>query len=298
VVVVTYERPLHPRLLDTLRDQVDWLIVVDNSTSPEPRREIEELCRSSPIPVDLIQNRANLGTAKAFNQGVESARAHGCETVFLLDGDALVESEFYEVARKLLETLEGGREVPVGVVVPIVSDESPSVRPPTVAGSWTPVRSIISSGALFRIALFDQVGGFSEQLFVDGVDFDFARKVRASGRVLARVNRVLVRQPFGQPIPSSSLRVRSLERVYSAFYVFNILLGRSNSFHTRLSHYNLSRRAELVRSVRRSNAPGSDSSGLRNLLQWSGVFATLLVDTLASLDPSYLRLALDPMDLA
>ncbi len=291
VVVVTYERPPSPGLWPSLTGAVDLLVVADNSTSAAAQAEVERQCRSSPVPCELVQSRANLGIARALNAGVAVARRHGCETVVLLDDDAVVPPDFFRAEREVLEQLERVGSVPVGAVLPVVTDLSPSLHVPSFPRPWVPVGTCITSGTLLRLTVFDAVGGFDESLFVDGVDVDFARRVRASGRVLVRVNTLVLHQQFGRALPAVSLRLRLIERAYALAYLAGLLVGRSNSFHTRLCRYTLARRTELARSVRPAAPEGSRPRPGAGVGQRLGVLATLLIDSLTTGDWNYVRLA-------
>lgn len=51
-------------------------------------------------------------------------------------------------------------------------------------------RTLITSGCIFNVATFRDVGGFDESLFIDLVDFDFCTKLRKSGRKNVLLNKV------------------------------------------------------------------------------------------------------------
>jgi rhamnosyltransferase len=66
-VIVTHhpEVPHLNALVDTLLNQVDALVIIDNNTPEFDRKSI----RSSSVKIDLIRNENNLGLATAYNQG-------------------------------------------------------------------------------------------------------------------------------------------------------------------------------------------------------------------------------------
>ncbi len=290
LIIVTHERVPDPHLWPKLLGEVDLLIISDNSVSEGIQSQIRELSRGSPVPCVLLQNGSNLGLARALNASVAAARSRGCESVYFLDHDADIDTDFFRTQRSLLETLERAPEVSVGVVVPIVTDPVPSLPAPSLAHQWTAVRSVITSGILMRVSTFNEVGGFNEALFVEGVDFDFAARLRASGHLLVRINRVMVRQQFGLPLSSAPLSTRAVERVYAAFYYLGVLAGRSNSFHTRLSAYSLSRREASVRSLEDPNSALGSRQILGRMRQQLGLIFALTVDAVASRNRTYLRL--------
>lgn len=293
VIMVTCEAKPDPEFRAFLGGEVDLVVLVDNSTTPGVKSQIDEVRNLMPVPCVVIHNNQNLGVARALNIGVQVASEFGCQTVYLLDGDAVVDADFFRSERDLLERLEvelGGR---LGAVVPIVTDPEPSVSPPSMARGWSPVRSIITSGTLVRLSTIRAVGGFNEALFVEGVDFDFSARIRSAGMILARVNRVLVKQPFGQPVSERPARLRLAEALYAAFYYLTVLAGRGNSFHTRLSRYSLKRRAEYVRAMRTPRGSPNASGWFVQAASWVGVIATLSVDAVASQNTAFLRLAFE-----
>ncbi len=290
VVLVMFEEVPRRELLDALRDQVDWLIVVDNSVSPAMQEQVKLQCATSPVPYVLLQNGENMGTARGFNAGARTAKSQGCETVFFLDGDAIVSPNFFRSQIAMLADIESKNGIRVGVLTSIVSDDAPSMAPPSLARAWSPVRSVITSGSLLRISTFESAGEFNERLFVEGVDFDFSRRLRASGYVLARVNRVLVRQPFGRPLTADSSRVRALERLYAVYHYIAILAGLSNSYLTRISRYPVPRRAELVRGLRSDETTGFRWGTLARMTLWASMIGALFVDSISSGNVTYLRL--------
>jgi len=292
LVIVTHEQRPDDRLWSAVSGEIDLLVVADNSTTERMQTLVREWVSTAPVPHVLLQSGTNRGLARAINESVAVARERGCETVVILDHDAVVGPGFFRSECQTLSELEAGALPTVGAVVPIVTDLDPSVPVPSLAHPWTPVRSIITSGTLTRISTFCSVGGLNDALFVDGVDFDFAARVRGSGRRLVRSNRVTVHQQFGEPLQIRSPFVRVLERVVTAFYFAGILAGRSNSYHTRLCRYNLQRRQELVRSMHDPASAMGARRGARRAMQWIGLFAALAVDSFATGDHRYLRLAL------
>ena len=67
------------------------------------------------------------------------------------------------------------------------------------------IHQCITAGNLVRLEAWKKAGGFSEELFIDGVDFDFCLKIEKAGYKILRVNRIQLLQEVGHgkkiPLP-------------------------------------------------------------------------------------------------
>jgi GT2 family glycosyltransferase len=90
VVTVTYNSvSVIGEFMDSLlrQDVADWrLYVIDNASSDGALARVRRDMAGDPRIV-LIENDENRGVAGACNQGIEAARADGCERVLLIDND-------------------------------------------------------------------------------------------------------------------------------------------------------------------------------------------------------------------
>jgi len=76
------------------------IIVIDNNSSDKSVSTLSALASQSLIPIHLLKNRANLGFAKANNQGIAKAKG---QYLLLLNSDTLVEDRALE---RLVSTFE------------------------------------------------------------------------------------------------------------------------------------------------------------------------------------------------
>ena len=86
-VVVTYNigEAIH-RCVDSIQNQVGHVVIVDNASDEATRRELRQLAASRSIT--LILNEQNEGVARAYNQAVRWAQAHGFQWILTLDHDS------------------------------------------------------------------------------------------------------------------------------------------------------------------------------------------------------------------
>ena len=170
-------------------EQVTGLVVVDNGSGSE---EVQYLRTASELRgFKLIENGENLGIAEGLNRGVEWARSQGYPWVLLLDQDSNITSGFVqEMFRTWQEQPDRER---IGSVQPKYIDPDTS----TEARVWRapdggPVVSM-TSGSLLPVWIFDQLGLFASEYFIDMVDWEYCLRIRAAGyRVIDSRDAVLL----------------------------------------------------------------------------------------------------------
>ena len=173
-VVVTYFPDAEVMAnLCALRLQLRRVVVVDNGSPAESFAGI----RAAGFAV--IENETNMGIATALNQGIRWAREQGCEWVFLFDQDSRV-TEGY-VGRMLagFEGSEFGDRL--GILVPRYVDRRFGSVLKAPRGKGVGLEAATTSGSLTPMRVFEAAGLFAEELFIDGVDYEFSLRVRRLG---------------------------------------------------------------------------------------------------------------------
>jgi rhamnosyltransferase len=128
--------------------------------------------------VQILQDSQNKGLGRALNLGIEAARQAGAQAVILFDQDS---SPSGELLRDLLHTLDatcagGDARVCLG---PRHLDDARVVEAPSHAlpdgevSRLEPVTCLATSGMLFRIDALCADERFTEDFFLDFVDFDW-----------------------------------------------------------------------------------------------------------------------------
>jgi rhamnosyltransferase len=197
-VVVTY----HPSdamiaNLAEVRGQAQGLVVVDNHSNQEAQGKIREASRS--IGFHLIENAQNLGIAEALNQGVKWVRGAGYPWVILFDQDSRLTPQFVE---NMLESWEAHpqRDL-VCSIHPTYYDPEVEVVKDTVqhrASDGGPITSM-TSGALMPVWVFDKLGWFDSDFFIDEVDAEYCYRIRAAGYIIADSRKAVLLHCTGNP---------------------------------------------------------------------------------------------------
>lgn len=181
--------------LSEVRAQTQALVVIDNHSNPEALAKIRQASRS--IPFQLIENEQNLGIAEALNQGVKWARDAGYPWVILFDQDSRLTAHFID---NMLETWESHpNRDRVCSIHPTYYDPE-VVKDPVRqrASDGGPVTSM-TSGALMPVWVFDKIGWFDSDFFIDEVDSEYCYRIRAAGYIIADSRKAVLVHRTGNP---------------------------------------------------------------------------------------------------
>lgn len=174
--IVTYE-PEIPRLkknIAAIVPQVDRVVIIDNGSGN--REEIREVLSEFP-GVSLVLNAENRGIAFALNQIGDAAKEAGSTFFLSLDQDSVAGAD---VVGKLAELFS---DETVGGASPYIHTETD----PRPEERIQEIRTAISSGFMTRTALWEEIGGYWEDLFIDEVDHEFCFQIKRKGyRILRR----------------------------------------------------------------------------------------------------------------
>lgn len=181
-VVVTYNPD--SAIIENVRSvaaQVAEVIVVDNGSFENSRQVLTEVEAIGNVTV--IYNRENLGIATALNSGVRYAREKNYSWLATFDQDSEASGGFIESLLAALNTCSFKEDV--ALIAPRYRDKETGILasyggdcngPPYVETD-----SIITSGNIVRMDVFDAVGVFDDELFIDAVDHDFCLRLRKKG---------------------------------------------------------------------------------------------------------------------
>jgi GT2 family glycosyltransferase len=180
---------------------IGQVIVVDNASSD---RSLDGLAGVA-LPLTVVQNRTNIGFARACNQG---ARASSNPYLLFLNPDTTLELESLNVPLAFLEEPENSRIGIVGIqlldnqgqiarscarfptpgsmAMRVVGLDTIAPRAGYAMTDWDHTSSqrvdhVIGAFYMVRRSLFDDLGGFDERFFVYLEDLDFSLRANRSG---------------------------------------------------------------------------------------------------------------------
>lgn len=200
-IVVTYH-PDHEAVgrLAAMLGQSGYLIVVDNGSSVEELAVLEKWISSQPN-CELIKLTDNIGLAAALNRGLGRASDLGFRFAITYDQDSIPEAA---MVATLVEVLcRHPSPESVAVIGPAIVDRNapvehyrwlrPNPRLPLLFervsckdGYRDDISFVITSGSLLSLDIFNFLGRFREDLFIDYVDHEYCLRARSGGyRIVA-----------------------------------------------------------------------------------------------------------------
>ncbi len=183
--------------IERISKQVNTVVIVDNHSELIALSQLKEIIKIK-RGIHIIYNSMNLGVAKALNQGVLWAKKNNFDFVLLLDQDSIVDET-------MLETLHyyylNNNEKNIGMVgsnyscidnnIPMFHNKTP------MSSNYSLVKSIITSGSLIPLQVFDKVGLFQDELFIDFIDIEFCLRIRSYGYKILLVTTSLMQHSIG-----------------------------------------------------------------------------------------------------
>jgi rhamnosyltransferase len=195
-VIVTY----HPsaemlRNMSKVLAQVQGLVVVDNGSTVDELTPLREASKT--LGFHLIENGDNLGIAEALNQGVRWAKSNQYPWVILFDQDSEITDGFID---QMFATWNSHPEhARLGSMHPKYVDPKTGIESSMRrARDGGPVVSI-TSGALMPTWLFEKIGGFASEYFIDEVDIEYCYRIRAAGYLIADSRQAVLLHSVGHP---------------------------------------------------------------------------------------------------
>lgn len=168
-----------------LKEQVGKVVVVDNNSDNIDKIE-RFVCENE---VALIKNKQNLGIAKAMNQGAKFAIDNGFSFLLTMDDDSILSND---CVLKMLNVIDNNEKNIVCV--------GANYKQLDFEGEYILKDMVISSGNLTKLSVYQEVGGFKDELFIDCVDFDFCLKIKSAGYNVAIVKNAKMQHKLGEPI--------------------------------------------------------------------------------------------------
>lgn len=214
--IVTYQPELS-RLSDNLRAafasmMVSRVIIYDNhSDNCETIRQLTALDSHCL----LMEGDENRGIAYALNALCQKAVDEGCDWILTLDQDSVIPKGLLDEFNHYIDQDD------LGIICPGIIDRNMGREYTRQTSGTEYIRQCITAGNMVRLKAWQKIGGYSEELFIDGVDFDFCMKMGEAGFKILRTNNVCLLQEVGHgrkiPLPfhhQMSVLNHSPQRLY------------------------------------------------------------------------------------
>ncbi len=218
------------------------VIVYDNSEDEMLLKNFKSMLKNNFLhdqtrgkEVIILGGKGNVGLSKAFNFSIKTAENNGYKYVILLDQDTYFpQQELY----KLLKDYEFIKKIkPVGAIGPSKSELSHTFYDFLFDGrfEWRnfyngadvfEVHDLINSGMLIEISVFNLIGGFDENVFLDNSDRSLSLRLRLKDLRLFISRNALISHNIGEKLASDlmiKIYYRDPKREYFVKDLMNLL---------------------------------------------------------------------------
>lgn len=164
---------------------VDILYVLDNS----PKRNDKRLPENKKI--QYIFNDNNLGISIPLNMAAQMARDNNYKWLLTMDQDTSFDNEVLKKMKERIEKMDCNN---IGIVTPWhntklnIKKSKEKIEHPL---------DVMTSGNLLNLEIHQKIGGFQEDLFIDGVDIEYCLKLAKNGYKITRFNDLEIKHNLG-----------------------------------------------------------------------------------------------------
>lgn len=186
-VVITYnpDKDIRENIKAMLDQRLD-VIIIDNGSENNFEAFINDLKLDEEI--EIIKNYRNMGIAYALNQGLKIAKARKYKLILTMDQDSLLLNNSIDEMLKILN-----KEKKLVSVGANYRDKDNELR-----DGYCEAQSLITSGNLTYVDMAIKIGGFTDVLFIDSVDFDFSLRLRKMGGKLGIISNAGMEHRLGE----------------------------------------------------------------------------------------------------
>jgi rhamnosyltransferase len=177
--------PVFIENIGTYSSYSNLLVVVDNS-SMDNSTLFDKIVHPNKI---YIWNGANLGIARALNQGISELLGKGYKFALTLDQDSKFEQPEIEKLMAAAEKLDWQN---TGILSPIHLQQKSTLKYNLAA--YTAVTSVMTSGNILNLPIAEKTGFFYEELFIDHVDNEYCLRLNKSGYQVIIANAFLLHE--------------------------------------------------------------------------------------------------------
>ena len=181
------------KVLNSITSQVMKVVIVDNGSSQDTILRIKKYAKLSEKVV-LIENHYNLGIAKALNIGCKYLLSNDILFGVLLDQDSVVTPRMVNILHEYSVSNKN-----CGIVGPLIIPQNLDIEKIKLRLKFVKKESAfiftrihpspvpfkvafnITSGSLCNLNIWKELGGFWEELFIDGVDNEYGLRLLSHG---------------------------------------------------------------------------------------------------------------------
>lgn len=190
VVVVLYNpSPSEVENINTYREFAEHIVIEDNSSCSNFEMVKDKVGTSEKI--DYYSHVENIGLCKALNEGLSRLQEVGCDWGCVFDADSKMQTNIFQIYRDILNSYSDLQSVSV-----FAPQHNHARNRVVVYDGVKEIKWAMTSGWLINLSIFFKLGGFFDDLFVDGLDMDYCYRARERGyKILECGNAIIEHYP-------------------------------------------------------------------------------------------------------
>lgn len=165
-------------------NELDILYIVDNS-------EKESEYKFDSPKIKYIFNNGNLGIAKALNIAANYAIMDNYKWLLTMDQDTKMNEEVFKAFHSILTSMDITN---VGIITPW-HDTKLNIEKPKKNIDYP--LDVMTSGNFVNLDIYNNIGGFKEDFFIDGVDIEYCLNLKKNNYKIMRLNYVSIEHNLG-----------------------------------------------------------------------------------------------------
>lgn len=173
----------------TYIDYVEKLYIIDNSK--ENNKKLADSLNS--LKMEYVCNNGNLGIAKALNLACEKAASEDFEWILTMDQDSSFDSDSINAYFRAFEKMTKNN---VGIISPrhILKNDIDKFSDVKESAE---VDHVMTSGNLLNLKIWQEIGRFDENLFIDEVDSEICFRIIENGYKVIQLNKIRMFHELG-----------------------------------------------------------------------------------------------------
>ena len=169
--------------IDSYLKYIDKLYIIDNSESENNIRNNKK--------IKYVFNGENFGIAKALNIGADLAIKDNFKWLITMDQDTSFQNDDIN---RIKDYIENNDMKNIGIVSPWHKTKLHVEKPKEEIDY--PL-DVMTSGNFLNLDIYQKIGGFREEYFIDGVDIEYCLRLKKNNYKVLRLNNIEIIHNLG-----------------------------------------------------------------------------------------------------
>lgn len=167
-------------------DDIDCLYVIDNTEGKDNKDRLPKNDK-----IEYIFRNENIGVSSALNLGAKKAIQDGYKWLLTMDQDTTFKDG---VLSKMKDVILNEDMSKIGIVTPWHNTKLIDKKPETDVDY---PNDVMTSGNLVNLDIYQKIGGYEEDFFIDGIDIEYCLNLNSHGYKIMRLNTIEIDHNLG-----------------------------------------------------------------------------------------------------